>query len=259
MTWTTRQRSEREGVAFLEAGSGARILLVHGVGLRAEAWNRQTDALSGRFQVIAADMPGHGESACVGDDAGLAGFSEKLAILLDRPAVVVGHSMGAMVALDLAIRFPQKVRGVVALNAIFRRTETARRAVEARAQTLDGKTSGDPEGPLSRWFGDRPSPERTACETWLKSVDPRGYRAAYRIFATEDGPADAGLEALACPALFMTGGREPNSTPDMSRAMAALAPEGEARVIEEAAHMMPMTHSKDVTDAIETFAEGCFR
>ena len=63
--------------------------------------------------------------------------------------------------------------------------------------------------------------------------------------------------SLKCPAFFMTGSLEPNSTPAMSQAMAALAPRGRVHVIETAAHMMPMTHHEEVTRALMAFATEC--
>ena len=64
MTWKTRPRSERSGLAWIEQGAGPSVLLLHGVGLRAEAWNAQADALTeAGFHVLAPDMLGHGSSS----------------------------------------------------------------------------------------------------------------------------------------------------------------------------------------------------
>lgn len=257
MIWTTRQRSEIGPFAAVVAGDGPTLVLIHGVGLRAEAWGAQIDALSCDFRIVAIDMPGHGDSAALHTAPTLSDYSRTVATCLETPCVVVGHSFGAMIALDLAIAQPDKVAGVAALNAIYRREPSARAAVIARAARLDGTSVADPTAPLARWFGDTQSPERTACAGWLRAVDPAGYKDAYTVFAHADGPTDAGLKSLACPALFMTGGQEPNSTPAMSRAMADLAPNGHCAVIEDAAHMMPMTHAADVTARIATFAKAC--
>ena len=257
MTWTTRPRSERKELAVIAEGTGPRLLLIHGVGLRAEAWNAQMNALSERFEMIAPDLPGHGESEGLSFPATLADFGDRLARLLDRPTVIVGHSLGALIALDIAARHPERIQGVAALNAIYRRTDVAQQAVQERARSLDGQTVADPDGPLQRWFGEEPSPERNACKEWLQGVDPYGYRTAYKVFADEDGPAHEDLRGLRCPALFITGEREPNSTPAMSRAMAGLAPKGQVQVIGGAAHMMPMTHADEVNSALRRFVEEC--
>lgn len=259
MTWTTRPRSEFADLSAIASGTGSLVLLIHGVGLRAEAWNRQIDALSPRFHTVAVDMPGHGGSALPDGTMTLSDFTDAIVAGLDGPALVIGHSMGAMIALDMAIRYPRQVRGVAAMNAIFNRCDVAAEAVKARAASLDGASKADPSGTLERWFGEAPSPERDACRAWLGAVTPAAYRMAYRVFAQEDGPSEDKLASLACPALFLTGSDEPNSTPDMSRAMAALAPKGRALIIENAAHMMPMTNASEVTAALFDFAREVWR
>ena len=255
MTWTTRQRSKSAGRAAIVAGSGPQILLLHGVGLRAEAWGAQIDALAPSFRVIAPDMPGHGESDMTAQTLSLSDYTDAALSHVEGPVLVVGHSMGAMMALDMAHRYPDRVRGVIALNAIFERSEDAKCAVQSRAAELDGVSLTDPDVTLTRWFGSEPSAERDACADWLRNANPAGYKMAYTIFAHSDGPSRTALASLPCPALFITGSEEPNSTPAMSQTMAALAPNGHAKVIKDAAHMMPMTHAAEVNAAITTFAQ----
>lgn len=255
MTWTTRPRSEFGALRAITAGDGPTVLLIHGVGLRAEAWNAQIDAMSERFRVVAVDMPGHGQSPLLAPDSGLSEYTDAIADGLNAPALVVGHSMGAMIVLDMAIAHPHLVRGVVALNAIFQRDHAAAEAVQARANSLDGATVADPGGTLTRWFGDASSPERDACKSWLSGVDPAGYRLAYSVFAHNNGPNPTALAALSCPPLFLTGREDPNSTPAMSQAMADLAPKGRAQIVEGAAHMLPMTHVSQVNAALLDFAQ----
>lgn len=258
MTWTTRQRSERGALSVIHAGRGPLVVLLHGVGLQAEAWAKQIDALAeAGFSVVAPDMPGHGQSPVLSGPATLKEYVALAGTLVTEPAVVIGHSMGAMIALELAQTQAENIRGVAALNAIYRRNSPARKAVAARATDLDGITPPDPTGPLARWF-DGPCPARTACEGWLRSTDPAGYKAAYEVFAGCDGPSDSGLAGLSCPALFLTGADEPNSTPQMSLAMAAATPKGRAEILPGAAHMMPMTHPTEVNTVLLDFVTTCF-
>ena len=226
-------------------GSGPDLLLIHGVGLRAEAWSAMLPILQQQFTVYALDMPGHGGSALI-QTCDLAAYSQRFAAFcadLGAPVCVAGHSMGAMIAIDLASQYPQHIRAVTALNAIYQRAASAANAVQTRAATL--KTSGlqDPSDTLKRWFGDKESPASTACRAWLTGCDPTGYADAYQVFAHNPGPDAATLAALACPALFMTGANDPNSSPAMSQAMAELCPNGQAIIVNDAAHMAPMTHA----------------
>ena len=78
-------------------------------------------------------------------------------------------------------------------------------------------------------------------------------KAKVAIVARDDTRINEALEKLACPALFITGSQEPNSTPDMSLKMAEITPNGRALIIDGAAHMMPMTHASQVNAAISSF------
>ncbi len=253
MMWTIRQRSEFGQLAAIRHGRGVPVLLLHGVGLRAEAWNAQLDGLGDQCAMFAPDMPGHGESAAFVRAPVLSDYTDRIAAALSEPVIAVGHSMGGMIALDLAARYPQFVRGVVAVNAVYRRSAEAASAVMARAAALDGASVPEPAVPLRRWFGAALTEEAEACGAWLRGVDAAGYQVAYKVFAAGDAPPDDVMARLGCPALFMTGADDPNSTPDMSVAMAALTPGGRAHVVEGAAHMLPMTHPADLNRALCSF------
>ena len=258
MIWTTRPRSRVGSLAAICAGQGPSVTLFHGVGLNADAWGAQIDALSQDYGVTAFDMAGHGDSAGLKKAVPtLSDYADAVRVNLTSPTVVVGHSMGAMIALKLAQ--DPAVIGVVALNAIYQRTPMASAAVRARATQLRDEPSIDPEPTLMRWFEDLTLPEATACEGWLRSVPINGYRAAYSVFANENGPTASELQSLNKPALFITGGREPNSTPEMSIQMAECCPMGQAHIVKDAAHMMPMTHAGEVNAHLRTFISQCYQ
>jgi pimeloyl-ACP methyl ester carboxylesterase len=216
--------------------------------------------LTQSYSVYAADMPGHGASP-LNSVQTLADYVARFADFiqsLDQPVRVAGHSMGAMIALELAGHLPDRIVGIAALNAIYRRTPDAARAVQDRANALSLVEPASADATLERWFGAHPqgalADAATTCRDWLMTVDPQGYAAAYRVFAHHDGPDDALLRILRMPALFQTGPGDLNSTPDMSRNMATLAPRGVASIVADAAHMMPMTHPDAVAQAIlQTF------
>jgi pimeloyl-ACP methyl ester carboxylesterase len=251
--WDARDRAPWGQLAAVQKGAGDAVLLLHGVGLRAEAWSAQIDVLSREFSVTAPDLPGHGGSKPLENYPHLADFTDRVAEAISEPTFVAGHSMGAMIAMDLAIRYPAKVRGLAALNAIFQRDAEANSAVQARTAALESSQKLNPESTLQRWFGDSNSAEMQACRSWLTSVKLGGYRTAYSVFAHEDGPSEPDLAKLSCPALFMTGASEPNSTPEMSKKMANLTPNGRAIIIKAAAHMLPMTHRDQVNTALLSF------
>ena len=267
MTWTTPQRFKTDnGLVVLAGGQGPLFVFLHGVGLQSEAWQGICEKLSNDFSIQAIDLPGHGDSEHINISAPrLEDYSNRIAAYLkslNTPIYLAGHSMGAMIALDIAIRFPKLVKGLAALNAIYQRSSTAARAVQARAAALKGLPQEDlkTDVTLTRWFGDNPSGDRLeaaqSCKRWLHATPITEYQQAYSVFAHHDGPAAAELAQLGIPALFITGSEEPNSTPDMSRQMAEIAPMGTVKIITGAAHMMPMTHAAHVAAALKEHSRG---
>jgi pimeloyl-ACP methyl ester carboxylesterase len=186
--------------------------------------------------------------------AGYAKTLESVLEALEAPALIVGHSMGALIALELACHRPDRVCGVAALNAVFQRSPTAAAAVRARAESLTGDGLPDPAPTLTRWFGTSDTPARRACTAWLRSVDPRGYKWAYSAFAQTLGPEPRDLHAIACPVLYATGADEPNSTPEMSQRMAQETPNALVLIVDGAAHMLPMTHPDTTNEALRRLA-----
>ena len=98
---------------WVEQGSGQdQVVLIHGFGGDAENWRFNMTALSARHRVIAVDLPGHGESTKqVGSDAVSAIVDTLLHVLAVRapgPAHLVGHSLGGLIAAEIALREPSR-------------------------------------------------------------------------------------------------------------------------------------------------------
>lgn len=203
--------------SLYEARAGHRastVVLVHGVGMNRTVWAPQIDALTARFQVLTYDMLGHGDSAIPGADPMLADYATQLATLLDAlniaRAHVVGHSMGALVALEFALTYPARTLSVAALNAVYDRTPEQRAAVMDRASTLDASaTAAGVDGTIARWFGEPVPAHLEAAARDLRAllvgVNPVGYARTYRLFASSDDAHVGRLESLDVPALFLTG------------------------------------------------------
>ncbi|RUT86817.1 MULTISPECIES: alpha/beta fold hydrolase [unclassified Mesorhizobium] len=242
-----RRGAAPDGTGFIRVGAGAPVLFIHGVGMNAAIWQPQIERMSDSFDVIAIDMLGHGQSPLPPQNPELADYADQAIRLLDHLGLdkvsVIGHSMGALVAQELALRAAERVRRIVSLNAVFRRPPELAEAVRQRAVALTGKSdvTGTAQT-IARWFGD-PVPvelEAAARKTAavLGAVDPEGYARTYRLFARADSDHADRLPRLAVPALFMTGSEDRNSSPAMSAAMARLAPHGRCTVLSGERHMM---------------------
>jgi pimeloyl-ACP methyl ester carboxylesterase len=128
------QSFTRGGVTinYRSIGSGEPILLVHGYGDNLKMWAGLADSLATAHRVIAVDARGFGKSS---KPAGVANYGramiEDLVALLDttgtRQAHVVGYSMGAMLAAELALSHPDRVRTVTLAAGSFHKDAAAMR------------------------------------------------------------------------------------------------------------------------------------
>jgi (E)-2-((N-methylformamido)methylene)succinate hydrolase len=240
----TLRLSDGANVRVLEAGAGAPVVLLHGVGMRAEAWGPQIAALSAHNHVIAPDMPGHGDSAPLPGQPDLPDYvawAARVITALDLgPVNLAGHSMGALIAAGLAIDHPDLVTRAALLNGVHRRNPEARAAVQARAAEI-AAGAGQIDAPLARWFTPEDAALRDTVAGWLRDVSPAGYAAAYRAFADGDTVYADRLGQIRCPLLVLTGDGDANSTAAMTHAMAAMAPLGRAVVIAGHRHMVNLT------------------
>jgi pimeloyl-ACP methyl ester carboxylesterase len=266
MLKTLQRYKSDNALAYSKSGAGLPIVLVHGVGLRAESWAAQIEMLSQTHTVYAVDMPGHGESLLLEDCAGLEAYVDAIAnwikAEINQPVIMMGHSMGSMIALNFAMRYSKFCTGVVALNSVYRRTAAAKSAVQQRAlQMLENPESVTADAPITRWFtntaDDYEQQMAELCRQWLNNAPKVGYAKAYTIFSSNDGPRDEDLAALNVPTLFATGDGDSNSSPEMSQQMSSLCQKGSFAVIKNARHMVQMTHPQQVNQLLQAFVVRC--
>lgn len=238
-------------VSYRAQGSGAPVVLIHGVGMQSAAFMPQIEALGRTNRVFAVDMPGHGGSDGLAKGSLLPAFVAwfhrvVVGLGLERFSLV-GHSMGALIAVGYAHQHAENLSRVALLNGVFCRDRAARTAVEARAALIrSGKV--DLQAPLDRWFDSAPGEiaARDKVSAWLRSVDPAGYATAYTAFALGDATYADRFSHIACPFLALTGDKDQNSTPAMSQEMAALVQDGHAVVIKGHRHMVSLTAAEEV-------------
>ena len=115
--------AELKGVRmrYFVGGSGPPLVLVHGLGGAASNWTELAPLLATRHRLLVPDLPGHGGSSALPAVSGLEPYADRVALLAERegmlPAPVVGHSLGGMVVLRLALRRPDDVKAIVLAGA----------------------------------------------------------------------------------------------------------------------------------------------
>ncbi|BFM02839.1 alpha/beta hydrolase [Psychrobacter alimentarius] len=271
MKWS---REISNGIAYYSSGNQdsnhendktTPIVFVHGVGLRAESWYQQVSAFNDRYRCYVIDMPGHGESDLLPNptltlEDFAAALNNFIQNVVGEPAIIVGHSLGAMTALQTAVSYPKIVRGVAAFNAIYNRPDNAAQDVQTRAESLlNDLDQNVTDKPIARWFDGNPQYDNEAelCRSWLNNGNRLGYAQAYQMFAHLRGIPAAELKTITVPALLLTGEMDINSSAKMSLTMADILPNANAVIVPEARHMTQMTHANAVNSALERFFAQC--
>jgi pimeloyl-ACP methyl ester carboxylesterase len=139
------QTLTRDGVrlAYVDAGSGdPPFVLVHGWTCDHTYFAPQAEHFRRDHRVVAVDLRGHGESDKPEQDYTMAGFAGDLAWLcgeleLRRP-VVVGHSMGGVIALEMAARHPGAIGAVVAVDSPILPPQWVRDLIDGVVPELKG-------------------------------------------------------------------------------------------------------------------------
>lgn len=103
--------------AYIKAGEGPALLLIHGLGCDSSTWAPVIEKLARKYTVIAPDLLGHGASAKPRADYSIGGFANGMRDLLTVLGVdkvtVVGHSLGGGVAMQFAYQFPERTQRLV--------------------------------------------------------------------------------------------------------------------------------------------------
>jgi pimeloyl-ACP methyl ester carboxylesterase len=255
-------RLDRCDLYYERAGHGVPILLIHPAGSTASTWGSATDELARIGQVITYDRRGY---ARTGGDPVLsaATHTADAAMLLEHlrtpPAVVVGTSAGAAIAVDLAVRRPDLVRVVIAhefpwrftrhLPAMFQIVALAKigtlalrgRHVDAAEVLLRSAYSYRDGGSAWEAF-----PEEWRC------AGRDNAKAALADFRNSIGtyPAAKELATMEVPVVCTYGARSPDSMFRLVRSLASAIPTAGTHRIEGAGHAAPFDATANFVQVI---------
>ncbi|MFH8259868.1 alpha/beta fold hydrolase [Streptomyces roseolus] len=268
----TRQPTGPEDRAALHRPSGAPVLLLHGLMGHAGHWARAAGLLGGGHRTIALDQRGHGASekppagpftreAYVADAAAVI---ERLGL---GPVTLVGHSMGALTAWQLAAERPELVRALVISD--MRASALGAASQRAWRDWFEGWPAPFPSlEAVHRWFGaddpwvEAPNPARGAFFAEVMAPHPDGWRPVFdpaqMLTSRETWVHDAHWDSLAqvrCPTLVVRG-----LDGELGRAeaqeMVRVLPHGAYAEIPDAGHLLHYTHPEAWAEAVTPFLTG---
>jgi pimeloyl-ACP methyl ester carboxylesterase len=254
---------------YLIGGEGPPLVLLHGLAGAAANWLELTGTLGLHHRLLVPELPGHGGSAPLPAAPSLDAYADRVRLVAAHedalPASFVGHSLGGLVALRLALRHPEDVRALV-LAAAAGISSTTRRAefwVAVFGLTRPAKLVAPLRRVLARRPRLRPAVFSRIEVADAQSLSPRmveGFLAAARLHSdvvsagralVRDDPR-RDLAGVRCPCLVLWGARDLQvpigDAFEYARRLGA-----ECRTIADCGHLLIGERPQAVVDAIESF------
>ena len=237
-------------------GKGPAIVCLHDAGLQSSVFGDLLSALGREAWALAFDLPGHGRSGSLDSLPSIEVMTEMAGWVtnwcrIERP-ILVGHGMGALIALEWARTREEDVAGLVlcgagaALGIPDDAIETMRRVTRGKApRPFDPNRIAKASGPemMKRAYmeGIQTDPRATL-------VDLEASRAWADAF-------DGG-RAISCPTRIVLGASEPDSDRERSEELANSLPNAVAASVDDAAHFLPLERPRALAREIRRIAEA---
>jgi 3-oxoadipate enol-lactonase len=214
---------------FSTLGAGPTILMLHGIGGGNLAFAPQVETFAGSgYRAVAWDMPGYGRSAPI-EPYTFKGLAQSCIALIEGlqcgSVILLGHSMGGMVAQEVVARRPELVSRLIlcGTSPAFGKPDGdwQRRFVAERSAPLDaGRTMAElAEQLVPQMIGPGALPEGVKLATHcMAQVSPATYRRALEALVSFDRKAN--LPNIHVPTLLVAGEHDRNAPPAVMKKMA---------------------------------------
>lgn len=244
-------------------GQGRDIVLVHGWGLHGGVWRELAGRLAASFRVLLPDLPGHGRSPAANGDFTLADVVAELQRHMAAPAVWVGWSLGALVALTAARHFPQRVSRLVLIGATPKFVQAPDWPCALPPQTLvqfARDFEDDYHAMLLRFLSlqmGAGEAARTAVRHLRAMLmehsepEPAALRSGLQWLADTDLRAD--LPAITAPALVLHGQHDRLVPPPAAEFLARQLPAARLALIPSAGHAPFLSHPDATWNVLTEF------
>jgi pimeloyl-ACP methyl ester carboxylesterase len=256
-------------VTFRESGTGDAIVLLHGISSGCGSWVYQLSHFARSARCVAWDAPGYGGSLAIeAASPTAADYAHRLQLFLDalqiQQALVVGHSLGALMAAAFAAQHADRVRAMVLLNPAIgygaAPPETAKRKLSARLEQLAAVgVEGLAETRAQVLVSPHAPSDAVELIRWnMRRLVPSGYVQAARMLAYGNLLNDAA--SYAGSVLVASGTEDSITPPDACRGVAEAFPQARYCALPGLGHASyledPVLVNRHLDDFRRTMAHG---
>lgn len=233
------------------------IVLVPGLMCDSAVWEHQCAAL--RARAIGSHVVDHGSENSLG------GMAEAILATVQGPLLVAGHSMGGRVAMEVARRAGDRLRGLALLDTGYRPLAAGADGERERAGRLALLEQARRAGVRSmalEWVRGMVHPSRLSDAALIGSIADMFARRSSAIFEAQiqallrRPDATPVLQATECPTLLLCGEQDAWSPPAQHQEMQQIVRGSRLVLVPDAGHMAPMERPEAVTAALLDWIDG---
>ncbi|MGH7859042.1 MAG: alpha/beta fold hydrolase [Candidatus Binatia bacterium] len=235
--------------------SGKCLVFLHGAGSNGAVWQRQLRHFSAKHSPIALDYPGHGRSSGTEALESVSACTDVVLSLLNRLGVrsfvPVGTSMGGSVALDLALRAPERIEALVLLSTTARFTISSK-TLETWRNVMLGRA---PQPFTTDGYGDD-VPFEVVREGWELQVKTDPRVRYFDLVACQKVDYRSRLGEIRVPTLVVAGAKDSAVAPSEGAALAAAISGAKHVEIPGGGHFLYRERPDELHAAIDFLLEG---
>ncbi|MFF7182952.1 alpha/beta fold hydrolase [Streptomyces sp. NPDC008121] len=244
-----------------ESGDGAPVIMVHGLGGTSSCFEPLAAGLSRQYRTIRYDFNGHGRTP-LRPPVTIGSLTDELealvATMADRPVCVIAHSMGTLIALQLAADRPEMIDRMVLISPVRGASPAAGQAMSdraalARSQGMAAIAESALTSGTSRSARES-NPLLTALiRELLLGQDSEAYAQACEARA---GARDCDLRGVGAPVLLLSGSEDPLSSAELTARLTREMPQARQVTLARCGHWPLIERAPAVLAAVSAFLQS---